>query len=67
MLYTFFITHLIYKARAFSIFIRVSALKETIAKATSEYEKEKLQERLAKMAGGVAVIKIGGASEIEVS
>ena len=34
---------------------------------TSEYEKEKLQERLAKLSGGVAVIKVGGASEIEVS
>lgn len=35
--------------------------------STSEYEKEKLQERLAKLSGGVAVIKVGGASEIEVS
>lgn len=35
--------------------------------STSEYEKEKLQERLAKLSGGVAVIKVGGASEVEVS
>lgn len=45
---------------------RVSVLRETIAQTTSEYEKEKLQERLAKLAGGVAVIRVGGASEVEV-
>merc|ERR1712046_475966 len=46
---------------------RCELLEETIANTTSEYEKEKLQERLAKLSGGVAVIKVGGASEIEVS
>jgi len=45
---------------------RVELLRETIANATSEYEKEKMQERLAKLAGGVAVLKVGGASEVEV-
>ena len=35
-------------------------------KQTSDYDKEKLQERLAKLAGGVAVIKVGGATEVEV-
>lgn len=34
---------------------------------TSEYEREKLQERLAKLSGGIAVIKVGGSSEVEVS
>jgi len=46
---------------------RCELLRETIAKSTSEYEKEKLQERLAKLSGGVAVIKVGGASEVEVA
>lgn len=46
---------------------RVSLIKSSIESATSEYEKEKLQERLAKLGGGVAVIKVGGASEVEVS
>ena len=41
-------------------------LRDSIAQATSEYEKEKYQERLAKLSGGVAVIKVGGASEVEV-
>jgi chaperonin GroEL len=45
---------------------RVKQLRLNIEQATSDYEKEKLQERLAKMAGGVAVIKVGGVSEIEV-
>jgi chaperonin GroEL len=45
---------------------RVSQLKAQIEETTSDYDKEKLQERLAKLAGGVAVIKVGGASEIEV-
>jgi len=45
---------------------RVEQIKSQIAKTTSDYDKEKLQERLAKLAGGVAVIRVGGATEIEV-
>ncbi|KAF0755854.1 hypothetical protein AaE_004832 [Aphanomyces astaci] len=45
---------------------RVELLKDSIAGSTSDYEKEKLQERLAKLGGGIAVIKVGGASEVEV-
>ncbi len=45
---------------------RVSAIRQQVENTTSDYDKEKLQERLAKLAGGVAVIKVGGASEIEV-
>jgi len=45
---------------------RVELLRELIEQETSEYNKEKLQERLAKLSGGVAVIKVGGASEVEV-
>src|SRR5439155_19368837 len=45
---------------------RVGQIKAQIEETTSDYDKEKLQERLAKLAGGVAVIKVGGASEIEV-
>ncbi|MEQ8433500.1 MAG: chaperonin GroEL [Oceanicaulis sp.] len=45
---------------------RVSQLRRQIEDTTSDYDKEKLQERLAKLAGGVAVIKVGGASEMEV-
>jgi chaperonin GroEL len=45
---------------------RVAQIKSQIEETTSEYDKEKLQERLAKLAGGVAVIKVGGATEIEV-
>ena len=45
---------------------RVGQIKQQIEETTSEYDKEKLQERLAKLAGGVAVIRIGGATEIEV-
>ncbi len=44
---------------------RVSQIKAHIAKATSEFDKEKLQERLAKLSGGVAVVKVGGATETE--
>merc|ERR1719310_131184 len=46
---------------------RCELLRETIAETTSEYEKEKLQERLAKLSGGVAVLRVGGATETEVS
>ena len=45
---------------------RVSQIKKQIEETTSDYDKEKLQERLAKLAGGVAVIRVGGATEIEV-
>ena len=45
---------------------RIAQLKAQIAETTSDYDKEKLQERLAKMAGGVAVIRVGGATEVEV-
>ncbi len=44
---------------------RVSQIRAAIETTTSEFDKEKLQERLAKLAGGVAVIKVGGATEIE--
>lgn len=45
---------------------RTELIKASIDAAQSEYEKEKLQERLAKLSGGVAVIKVGGASEVDV-
>ena len=45
---------------------RVAQIKQQIEETTSDYDREKLQERLAKLAGGVAVIKVGGASEVEV-
>jgi chaperonin GroEL len=45
---------------------RVAQIKQQIEDTTSDYDREKLQERLAKLAGGVAVIKVGGATEIEV-
>ena len=48
-----------------SIKDRVSEIKAQISKTSSDYDKEKLQERLAKLAGGVAVIKVGAASETE--
>ena len=44
---------------------RVSMIKAQIAETTSDYDREKLQERLAKLAGGVAVIQVGAATEIE--
>ena len=44
---------------------RVEAIRNQISETTSEYDKEKLQERLAKLAGGVAVINVGAATEIE--
>ena len=44
---------------------RISSIRVQIADTTSDYDKEKLQERLAKLAGGVAVIKVGAATEIE--
>ena len=44
---------------------RVSSIKSQIAETTSDYDKEKLQERLAKLAGGVAIINVGAATEVE--
>ena len=41
-------------------------IKAQIEETTSDYDKEKLQERLAKLAGGVAVIRVGGSTEVEV-
>ncbi|MFV0625793.1 MAG: chaperonin GroEL [Alphaproteobacteria bacterium] len=49
-----------------AISARASQIRKEIEETTSEYDREKLQERLAKIAGGVAVIKVGGASEVEV-
>ncbi|KAG0552833.1 hypothetical protein BDA96_01G541600 [Sorghum bicolor] len=46
---------------------RAEHLRSAIEQSTSDYDKEKLQERLAKLSGGVAVLKIGGASEVEVN
>merc|ERR1712107_548575 len=46
---------------------RCDLIKSSIGTTKSDYEKEKLQERLAKLSGGVAVIKVGGASEVEVN
>ena len=45
---------------------RVAQIRGQIEETTSDYDKEKLQERLAKLAGGVAIIRVGGASEVEV-
>ena len=45
---------------------RISQIKAQIAETTSDYDREKLQERLAKLAGGVAVIRVGGSTEVEV-
>jgi chaperonin GroEL len=45
---------------------RVAQIKAQVEETTSDYDKEKLQERLAKLAGGVAVIRVGGSTEVEV-
>src|SRR6202030_1108623 len=45
---------------------RIAQIKAQIEETTSDYDREKLQERLAKLAGGVAVIRVGGATEMEV-
>ncbi len=45
---------------------RIASIKNQIADATSDYEKENLQERLAKLSGGVAVIRVGAATEVEI-
>ncbi|MEM5426417.1 chaperonin GroEL [Paraburkholderia ferrariae] len=52
--------------KAGAIEARVKQIRVQIEEATSDYDREKLQERVAKLAGGVAVIKVGGATEIEV-
>ena len=49
-----------------AILARIAQIKTQIKDTTSDYDKEKLQERLAKLAGGVAVIRVGGATEVEV-
>ncbi|MFH0930241.1 MAG: chaperonin GroEL [Candidatus Moraniibacteriota bacterium] len=53
------------KGKKKDIEMRVTQLKKQIEKATSDFDKEKLQERLGKLSGGVAVIKVGAATEIE--
>jgi len=45
---------------------RCSSIKKQMAETTSDYDREKLQERLAKLSGGVAILKVGGATEVEV-
>ena len=55
------------KGSAKDIENRVNQIKDEIGETTSEYEKEKLQERLAKLSKGVAVLKVGGSSEVEVN
>ena len=46
---------------------RVETIKDQIENSTSDYEKEKMQERMARLASGVAVLKIGGSSEVEMN
>src|SRR6202035_2153770 len=46
--------------------IRCNQIRAQVEETTSDYDREKLQERLAKLAGGVAVIRVGGATEVEV-
>ncbi len=46
---------------------RVSEIRDAIENSTSDYEKEKMQERMARLASGVAVLKVGGSSEVEVN
>ncbi|MFH1561523.1 MAG: chaperonin GroEL [Patescibacteria group bacterium] len=53
------------KGSSVAIKARIGQIEKEIAKTTSDYDKEKLQERLAKLAGGVAVINVGAATEIE--
>jgi len=53
------------KGEADAVLARVNEIKVQIEKTTSDYDKEKLQERLAKLSGGVAVINIGAATEVE--
>ncbi len=53
------------KGKSADVKDRVAQIRTQIAETTSDYDKEKLQERLAKLSGGVAVIKVGAASEVE--
>ena len=53
------------KGKSADVKARVAQIRTQIAETTSDYDKEKLQERLAKLSGGVAVIKVGAASEVE--
>jgi chaperonin GroEL len=53
-------------AKKSDIEARCGQIKQQVEETTSDYDKEKLQERLAKLAGGVAVVKVGGATEVEV-
>ena len=46
---------------------RITQIKEELAKTTSDYDREKLEERLAKLAGGGAVINVGAATEVEMN
>merc|ERR1712071_217842 len=55
------------KGRKEEVDQRVEQIRDQMELSTSEYEKEKLQERLAKLASGVAVLKVGGSSEVEVN
>lgn len=55
------------KGEAADISERVDMIEQQITTTTSEYDKEKLQERMGRLTGGVAIIKVGGASEVEVS
>ena len=50
-----------------ALLARISQLKEELAKTTSEFDREKIEERLAKLAGGVAVINVGAATEVELN
>src|SRR3989344_1797944 len=53
------------KGKKSAIETRVTQVRTQLAKTTSEFDKEKLQERVAKLTGGVAVIKVGAATEVE--
>jgi chaperonin GroEL len=53
------------KGKASEIKARVEQIRKQVEEATSDYDKEKLQERVAKLSGGVAVIKVGAATEVE--
>jgi chaperonin GroEL len=53
------------KGKKADITSRVEAIKKEVAQVTSDYDKEKLQERLAKLSGGVAVLEVGAATEVE--
>ena len=55
------------KGQEKDIAARVESIKDAIENTSSEYEKEKLQERMARLASGVAVLKVGGSSEVEVN